>query len=79
MIIPDLRGLSNYVPLVISITIQEEFNQEKRLSLHKGSNEEKKFIDQIWNKFGNFNTSNIKDMQGPEDLIVSVAQSTKSN
>ena len=67
-IISNLRGSSDHVPLVVSITIQEKFIQEKKLSLYKESDKEKKFIDQIWVKFGNFNTSNIEDIQGLEDL-----------
>jgi len=46
-IISNLRGSFDHVPLVVGITIQEEFIQEKRLSLHKESDEEKKFINQI--------------------------------
>jgi len=46
-IIPDLRETSDHVFLVVSITIQEKFIQEKRLSLHKESDKKKKFINQI--------------------------------
>jgi len=50
LIISELRGPSYHALLVVKIVIQEELIQEKKLFLHKESDEKKAFIDQIWTK-----------------------------
>ena len=47
LISPDLQSLLDYVPLLVSIIIEEEFIQEKKWSIVRNSDKEKEFINEI--------------------------------
>ena len=59
LIFPNMRDLSDYMPLIINNTIQKKFIQEKKLFLYKGSNKERDFIIHLKSVFGNIDTTNI--------------------
>ena len=59
LIFPNMRDLSDYMPLIINNTIQKKFIQEKKPFLYKGSNKERDFIIHLKLVFGNIDTTNI--------------------
>ena len=77
LILPDLRSPSNHTSLIVNITIQKEFLQEKQLSIYKSNNEEKKFIKHLRKAIENINTSNICDIQILKITIKTFASSSE--
>ena len=69
LILPDMRDLSNHVLLIVNIAIQEEFIQEKRLSLYKRSKKEKNLIKQLRKSLESINTLAIKNSQLLEKVV----------
>jgi len=50
---------SNYVPLVVDITIQEENNQNIKSILVRDSNKKTNFLQDLFHMLYNTNTTNI--------------------
>ena len=60
-ILSDFQGLSDYTPLLVYITIKEEFILEKKLAIVKNSKEEKIFVNDLITRLENINMTNIHD------------------
>ena len=78
LILPDMRGLFDYSPLIINIVIQEELIQWKRLSLHKGDKKKKDFIKQLRASLGGISTLAIENGQLLERVVGTFAHSIKT-
>ena len=68
-ILPESRYSLNYAPLIIDISITEEFIQEKQHIIIRNSKEEEKFVSELINIIGNINTSSILDKETLETTI----------
>lgn len=60
---PDLQGPSDHASLLVYIIIEEEFIQEKKLTIVKNSEKEKKFINKLRNKISCIEMTNIKRLE----------------
>jgi len=58
-IYPDLRLISDHVPLTVDILIFEEHIQTRRCTLVKNSEEENKFVNKLIEIIKEMNTENI--------------------
>ena len=54
-ILLELWYLSNYTPLIVNISITEEFIQQKHWTIIRNSEEEANFISEFTNTIGNIN------------------------
>ena len=62
IILQDLWSSSNYAPLTVNIIIREEFIQDKYQTIIKNSEEEEEFVNELKNKVGNIDATNIPDI-----------------
>jgi len=67
-ITPELCSLSDHTPLLVSITIKEEFIHERRQTIVKDSEEENKFINKLRYKISNIDISNILNGKALESI-----------
>ena len=58
MILSDLQGLFNHASLSVSIIIEKEFIQDKKLAIIKNSKKEE-FVNDLRNKISYINIANI--------------------
>ena len=63
LISPDIQSPSDHVPLSIFIIIKEEFIQEKKQSIVRNSNKEKEFVDELRNRIGSIEMTNITNYE----------------
>ena len=63
LISPDIQSSSDHVPLSIFIIIKEEFIQEKKQSIVRNSNKEKEFVDELRNRIGSIEMTNITNYE----------------
>ena len=64
----ELHSSSNYASLSVSITIKEEYIQERKQIIIKNNEKEKRFINELRDKINNINTSNILNSETLERL-----------
>ena len=69
--------ISNYVPLIITITIEEEHIMHTKLSLSKNSKQEKKFIKEVINVFKSLDTTSPVNCESLEQTVDSLATGIK--
>ena len=63
LISPDIQSPSDHVPLSIFIIIKKEFIQEKKQSIVRNSNKEKEFVDELRNRIGFMEMTNITNCE----------------
>ena len=68
LISPDLQSLLDYVPLLVSIIIEEEFIQEKKWSIVRNSDKEKEFINEIICRLESTEITNITNCKQLEHI-----------
>lgn len=69
IILPELQYLSDYVFLVVNISIEKEFFQDKCYTIVKNSKEEKDFIAEFINSIENINMTNISNKDNLEYIV----------
>ena len=69
LILLDLQYSLNYTLLVIDITINEEFIQDKWHIIIKNSEEEKEFINELINEISIIDTFNISNRESLEKIV----------
>ena len=69
LILPDYRLSSDHVPLTIDILIDTEIIQSTKLSITPGSDQEKKFIQEVISNLSIIDTSNIDNTE-KLDLVI---------
>jgi len=67
-ILPNLWGPSGHAPLLVYIIIEEEFIQEKKLTIIKNSKKEEEFINDLKNMVSYIEMSNIYNHEGLEEM-----------
>ena len=72
---PSWRLTSNYAPLTITITIEEEYIMNTKLSLSKNSKQEEEFIKEVICVFKSLDTTNLVDHESLEQIIDNLATS----
>jgi len=66
---PDWQLTSNYAPLTVTISIEEEFVQTAKLSLLKKSDKEEVFIKEAFSIIKSLDTSNLSNQESLEQVI----------
>ena len=69
IIFPELQFLSDHTPLLVDISINEEFIQEKYQTIIKNSKEESKFTLDLIKAIGNIETTTILDKDMLEYIV----------
>ena len=64
----ELHSSPDYASLSVSITIKEEYIQERKQIIIKNNEKEKRFINELRDKINNINTSNILNSETLERL-----------
>lgn len=59
----------NHVPLIVNISIMEEFIQEKQHTIIRNSKEEENFVPELINTIGNTNTLNMPNKESLETIV----------
>ena len=72
---PSWRLTSNYAPLTITITIEEEHIMNTKLSLSKNSKQEEEFIKEVICVFKSLDTTNLVDHESLEQIVDNLATS----
>ena len=77
MILPDLRSLLDYAPLIVDIIINKKFIQDKQCTIIKNSKKEEDFIKELRIAIGNIDTSNISNIDSLENTVQEYANISK--
>ena len=77
MILPDLRSLLDYAPLIVDIIINKKFIQDKQYTIIKNSKKEEDFIKELRIAIGNIDTSNISNIDLLENTVQEYANISK--
>jgi len=68
-ILPEFRYLLDYTPLMVNISINKEFIQDKQWSIIRNSEEEKKFVTELMFTLGNIDTTDISNKGSFENIV----------
>jgi len=68
LISPDLQSLSDHVPLLVFIIVEEEFIQEKKWSIVRNSDKEKEFVNELICRLESMETTNITNCKQLEHV-----------
>jgi len=77
LILPDLRSLLDYAPLIVDIIINKKFIQDKQCTIIKNSKKEEDFIKELRIAIGNIDTSNISNIDSLENTVQEYANISK--
>ena len=72
LIHPDRRFTSDYAPLTVTISIEEEFIQSSKLVLPKKSEEKEMFVKEVVNIFKSLNILTLSNQEYLEQVINSL-------
>ena len=77
-IYPNWQLISDYAPLIITISIVEEYINSRKCSIIKDSKEELTFIKNLIISIRNFNTSNLLDKASLDRVVNEFANTVES-
>ena len=73
-ILPEFWYSLDYTPLIVNISINKEFIQDKQWSIIRNSEEEKKFVTELTFTLGNIDITDISNKGSLENIVQEYAR-----